>query len=54
MYEVSPHLKDELPLLARHGTLDSSFIQANGNNNALEGVDPVVFTKQVCIELVRK
>ena len=49
MYEVHPQLKEELPLLAVHGTDDFSVIQTNGSNGESERIDPGSLTHQVCI-----
>jgi len=40
VYEVNPQLKDELPLLAVHGTDDCSIIQTNVSNGETERIDP--------------
>ena len=48
MYEVNPQLKDELPLLAVHGTDDCSIIQTNASNGETERIDPGSLA-QVCV-----
>ena len=47
MYEVHPQLKDELPLLAVHGTDDCSVIQTNISNGETERIDPGSLAHQV-------
>ncbi|XP_065069469.1 serine/threonine-protein phosphatase 2A 56 kDa regulatory subunit gamma isoform-like [Rhopilema esculentum] len=49
VYEVNPQLREELPLLANHGTTDPSILaNTNGNNNDADGImDSNVLAKQL-------